>query len=166
MFKRIPALDQSMINVQCAEVLPEDTARDLLVLPVNSTPTLEVIAADRPDEELLTLQEDLQFILNANVSIVAAPTDDVVDAINQSYRRFLRIRDCGLRYQFACAMSWGDLMATTDQRVRFCNVCDKHVYECDSVDEAMERAEMGQCTAIDVDLGGEMLMGAIAFIDE
>lgn len=46
------------------------------------------------------------------------------------------IRNCSLGY--ACTCRWDDLKKLKNDNVRFCNTCQKEVYDCNSVEDLAE----------------------------
>jgi uncharacterized protein (TIGR02996 family) len=60
-----------------------------------------------------------------------------------------KVERCRL-FEFRCPKRWDKLRRTADSTVRFCTACRKEVFYCDSILEAREHAERGQCVALDV----------------
>jgi len=63
------------------------------------------------------------------------------------------IENCEPRFEFECPKRWEHLQATGDEKVRFCDACQKPVFHCDTVAEAQEHAWEGECVAIDSCVG-------------
>jgi uncharacterized protein (TIGR02996 family) len=59
-----------------------------------------------------------------------------------------KVERCRL-FEFRCPKRWDKLRRTADSTVRCCTACRKQVFYCDSVLEARQHAERGQCVAID-----------------
>ena len=59
-----------------------------------------------------------------------------------------RINECGVRFRFPCPLRWERLQTTDDPMIRSCDVCQKAVYFCATVDEAITHARAGECVAL------------------
>lgn len=67
------------------------------------------------------------------------------------------IINCGLSYAkprrvdflFQCPVSWANMeQDSDDERKRFCQNCERHVFLCHNTIEAALRAEQGECIAV------------------
>jgi uncharacterized protein (TIGR02996 family) len=54
-----------------------------------------------------------------------------------------------VQFSFACPQRWEKLTPTGNDRVRFCDSCQKQVYHCNTVLEGQRHARRGNCVAID-----------------
>ena len=70
----------------------------------------------------------------------------------------LTIRNCV--FAFKCTAKWDELMPTDDDKVHFCNECQKEVYLCEDDDELVKLVRLNRCVAIYRQRG--MLLGYIA----
>lgn len=53
-------------------------------------------------------------------------------------------------WKIKCPLSYDELQSTNDPRYRFCNVCEKKVYKCNNMNEAIEHAQKEHCIALNV----------------
>lgn len=53
-------------------------------------------------------------------------------------------------FEYLCDRRWEDLHATSDNAVRFCDVCQHNVHYCDTIISAREHAWAGHCIAVDL----------------
>lgn len=60
-----------------------------------------------------------------------------------------QIENCDERFAFQCPKQWEKLKGTEDPTVRYCDGCQKQVYYCRTTREAYDRAQRGDCVAID-----------------
>lgn len=60
-----------------------------------------------------------------------------------------QIENCDKRFAFQCPKQWENLAGTDDPTVRHCDACKKKVYYCRSIREAYDRAQRGECVAVD-----------------
>lgn len=86
------------------------------------------------------------------------------------YSKNRGILNCGVRFEYACLLTWDALEQTDDARKRFCLQCDRPVFWCHDVDEAALRAEQGECVAVPSAIveriasrheGGVVIMGRV-----
>lgn len=56
------------------------------------------------------------------------------------------IRNCV--FAFKCTAKWDDLMPTDDDKVHFCNECQKEVHLCEDDDELLASVRLNRCIAI------------------
>jgi hypothetical protein len=56
------------------------------------------------------------------------------------------IRNCV--FAFKCAANWRDLIPTEDDKVRFCNGCQKEVHLCEDDDALVKSIRLNRCIAI------------------
>ena len=61
----------------------------------------------------------------------------------------MNIRNC--EFKFKCQQSWDGLTHTDNSNVRFCNVCDKHVYFCQNNKALLNALIQNHCVAINLD---------------
>jgi uncharacterized protein (TIGR02996 family) len=54
-----------------------------------------------------------------------------------------------VQFEYRCPQRWDTLQPTDDPAVRHCRDCRQAVYYCRSVAEAQQRADRGECVAID-----------------
>ena len=63
---------------------------------------------------------------------------------------------CGLRteklFEKRCPLQWNALNPTSNQSVRFCEICEKNVYEVQSPEEFVQRSKNRECVAINIKL--------------
>jgi hypothetical protein len=57
------------------------------------------------------------------------------------------IENCEVQFRFRCPKQWEQLTATDDAKVRFCGVCEKNVFLCESRAELLECTREGRCIA-------------------
>jgi hypothetical protein len=67
----------------------------------------------------------------------------------------LTIRNC--IFAFKCTAKWYELMPTDDDKVHFCNGCQKEVHLCEDDDELVKSVRLNRCIAIYRE--GGMVMG-------
>lgn len=63
----------------------------------------------------------------------------------------LPIENCRLWFKFRCPQAWSQLARTGQLEVRFCEVCRKNVYRCDSEEEVESHRKAGHCIVIEID---------------
>lgn len=56
------------------------------------------------------------------------------------------IRNC--IFAFKCTAKWDDLISTDDDKVHFCNGCQKEVHLCEDDDELVKSVRLNRCIAI------------------
>jgi hypothetical protein len=86
------------------------------------------------------------------------------------------IENCQPGFKSRCPKQWENLAGTDDPTVRHCEVCQKPVHYCRTLDEARARARQGDCVAVQLgvrrhpgdlnarttaDAAGQMLLGLI-----
>lgn len=59
------------------------------------------------------------------------------------------IANCPIEFVFQCPQLWTGLLATADWRVRHCQVCERDVHLCTTIDELQAHAAAGHCVAVD-----------------
>lgn len=68
----------------------------------------------------------------------------------------LSVWRCGLRaeklFEKICPLEWHNLKLTSKQSVRFCENCEKSVYEVKSPEEFVQRSKNRECVAINIKL--------------
>jgi len=57
-----------------------------------------------------------------------------------------------IEFEFECPIKWETLAPTGDVGVRHCGACKQKVYYCDTIDQAREHAQQGNCIAVDLAL--------------
>ena len=57
----------------------------------------------------------------------------------------ISIRNC--RFAFKCDKKWGDLDATEEDSIRFCNACEKEVHFCEDDEELARNIRLNRCVA-------------------
>lgn len=66
----------------------------------------------------------------------------------------LSVWRCGLRaeklFEKRCPLQWDALKPTNNQNVRFCETCEKNVYEVQSPEDFVRRSKNRECVAINV----------------
>jgi hypothetical protein len=69
------------------------------------------------------------------------------------------IRNC--EFRFECPKLWDALAPTTDERVRFCGECQRHVIFCRTATELKKAIINDDCVAVRIPTprGPEMLLG-------
>jgi hypothetical protein len=71
----------------------------------------------------------------------------------------LTIRNC--IFAFQCTAKWSELAPTDDDKVSFCNDCQKEVHLCEDDDELVKCVRLNRCIAIyredEVGHGGMLL---------
>ena len=65
------------------------------------------------------------------------------------------IRNC--IFSFKCTAKWYELTPTDDDKVHFCNGCQKEVHLCEDNDELVKSVRLNRCIAIYRE--GDMVMG-------
>jgi hypothetical protein len=73
--------------------------------------------------------------------------------------RFLDEEDLTIRnciFAFKCNSKWIDLTPTDNQRIRFCQDCQKEVHMCEDDDELVKSVRLNRCIAIYRDDGIEL----------
>ncbi len=58
------------------------------------------------------------------------------------------VENCEELFRFRCPKLWEQLAATNDEAIRYCSVCEKNVFYCDSLVEAERLASQGRCIAL------------------
>ena len=61
------------------------------------------------------------------------------------------IANCKVEFTFQCPKLWSKLKKTKDNDIRFCDVCGRNVYLCNSWEEIRHHAQEGNCIAIPPD---------------
>ena len=60
-----------------------------------------------------------------------------------------KIQNCTLEFVFQCPKVWSALSRTGNKLVRHCNVCEKEVHYCESLQDARQKSEQeGLCIAL------------------
>ena len=78
----------------------------------------------------------------------------------------LTIRNCV--YAFKCTAQWSELMPTDDDKISFCNDCQKEVHLCEDDEELAKSVRLNRCVAIyrEDDIGrGGMLLGDVVLTE-
>jgi hypothetical protein len=75
----------------------------------------------------------------------------------------LTIRNC--IFAFKCVAKWDNLTPTDDDKIHFCQDCQKEVHLCEDDDELVVAVRLNRCVAIyREEFGGErMLLGDVAW---
>ena len=55
-------------------------------------------------------------------------------------------------FEFECPKDWNNLQKTSAENVRFCDVCEKKVFFCNTEREAKAHSILGNCVAINATL--------------
>lgn len=86
------------------------------------------------------------------------------------------IERCELGFAFQCPKKWDKLTTTSDDAVRYCDACERNVYYCHTVHEALGHAVSGHCVAVNLarrrrkgdleDSEFELSIGEVAAEDE
>ena len=58
------------------------------------------------------------------------------------------IANCKGEFAFQCPKSWSKLKKTENADIRFCKVCSRNVYFCNSWEDIHHNASRGNCIAI------------------
>lgn len=61
---------------------------------------------------------------------------------------YAKVEYC-VEFEYKCPQRWDTLQPTDNTAVRHCQVCQQEVYYCEDTGEARQRADAGQCVAID-----------------
>ena len=67
----------------------------------------------------------------------------------------LTIRNCV--FAFKCTAQWSELTATDDEKISFCDDCQKEVHLCEDDEELAKSVRLNRCIAIYRE--GGMVMG-------
>lgn len=59
-----------------------------------------------------------------------------------------RVENCDKLFAFKCPKQWEKLKGTDDPTVRHCDACQKQVYYCNTMRQAYDHAQKGDCVAI------------------
>jgi uncharacterized protein (TIGR02996 family) len=59
------------------------------------------------------------------------------------------VTEDAVEFAFVCPKTWDGLQSTHDNSVRYCDVCQQHVFFCETVQAANDLAVIGHCIAID-----------------
>ncbi len=73
-----------------------------------------------------------------------------------------QFRNC--EFAFKCDGDWFELDETNDEKVKFCNKCQKQVHRCDTEDELLTAIKSNLCVAIEPPyqkIEGTVLMGSM-----
>lgn len=80
-----------------------------------------------------------------------------------------------IQFEFECPKQWDNLDTTENDLVRFCPSCQKNVYFCHTIDEAVEHAWRRECVAVapqvprqprDLDVTDTVTMGMLPEPDD
>ena len=66
----------------------------------------------------------------------------------------LTIRNCV--FAFKCTVKWSEITPTDDDKIRFCQDCQKEVHLCEDDDELVKSVRLNRCVAFYRDGGMEM----------
>jgi hypothetical protein len=58
------------------------------------------------------------------------------------------VENCDKVFAFKCPKQWEKLTGTDDPTVRHCDACQKQVYYCNTMREAYDHAQKGDCVAV------------------
>lgn len=58
------------------------------------------------------------------------------------------IANCKVEFSFQCPKRWSKLAKTKDPSIRFCNVCNRDVHFCTTLEEVHQHASRGNCIAV------------------
>mgnify|MGYP000742321081 CR=1 FL=1 len=73
--------------------------------------------------------------------------------------RSLYIENCEYSVKYECPLKWKNLKKTDDPTIRFCNECNKNVYQCKNENDMDEHIKLNHCIALEE----HMVMGYIDF---
>lgn len=59
------------------------------------------------------------------------------------------VSNCSPKFRLECPIQWSSLRGTSDENVRFCEVCQQEVYYCRTPEEVAQRAIRRHCVAYD-----------------
>lgn len=156
---RLSSIPQELIGR-----LPESVARENCVIPIDASDDTLTIAAPPEDKAVVSandfaslcqaalsdvngLQAKLEFILQCNVRLEVHSAKDIKTAIDQHYSYDASIANCTWSIPKACPQTWFNLQSTGQQDVRFCDICSKHVYYCQSNESVVKHGALGHCVA-------------------
>ena len=63
-----------------------------------------------------------------------------------------KLEACRVSFRFPCPKQWDKLTPTAAPKVRHCESCQQYVHYCDSLQEAREHANRGNCVALSLAL--------------
>lgn len=149
------AMNQSQLNAlpvceKSLQMLPEAVARENSVLPIGADgDTLHLVLPSdhaRTDPPIL---EIIEFILNRKISYETANREHIAPLIALHYASaYATVTNCERRFVMRCPKRWAELESTKDSHVRFCEVCGKNVYFCQTENEIDQHAKMQHCIAV------------------
>ena len=58
------------------------------------------------------------------------------------------IANCKVEFAFKCPKLWSKMKETEDQDVRHCDVCDRNVHLCNTMEDVHFHASKGDCIAV------------------
>ena len=61
-------------------------------------------------------------------------------------KKEITIRNC--IFAFKCKAEWDELDNTEDDRIKFCNDCQKEVYLCSDDDQLVKAIKLNRCVAL------------------
>ena len=62
--------------------------------------------------------------------------------------RSLYIENCEYSVKYECPLKWKNLKKTDDLTIRFCNECNKNVYQCKTEEEMDKHIKLSHCIAV------------------
>ena len=62
--------------------------------------------------------------------------------------RNLYIENCEYTVEYECPYEWKNLQITDDSKIRFCNECNKNVYQCKTEKEMDKHIKLRHCIAV------------------
>jgi uncharacterized protein (TIGR02996 family) len=62
----------------------------------------------------------------------------------------LPLENCDLLWDFVCPKRWEHLTPTDDAKARHCPACRKTVHYCGSIQDAQQKAWLGECVVVDL----------------
>lgn len=84
--------------------------------------------------------------LNRTIEFIPIDFDRLMRAIDtQNYPTLI---NCDSEFKFQCPQTWPSFELTNKSTVRFCNVCKKKVFWCNSPDEIRAFEPRGRCMAV------------------
>lgn len=137
-----------LIDPNVLELMPESLAREHGVLPIRFVDgQLHLLLANQRD--LADVLQKLHFILNKDLVHEIGDPSTVHALVDTAYSmQGARVTRCSQLFALTCSQKWLELDETDDPDERHCPDCEKTVYHCETVAEALDHAERGHCVAL------------------
>lgn len=156
-------LKELKISRESLELITESVAKRYSVLPVSVTDDeVYCIFPGLNGSVDIELVETIRFVANRKIRYDAASRVDLDLAIQIHYGTLLAtIQNCEPIFKFKCPEQWSRMRVIDDPYVRFCEICQRNVYLCSTIEESQEIARNSECVAFgtvsDVTLLGELV---------